>query len=50
MKQSGSGQRDRGTAFCTPTESSFGSYEVWKAGFVGVGKMRDALQMPKKYN
>ena len=30
----------RDSAFLKAAESSFGSYEVWKADFVGVGKMR----------
>jgi hypothetical protein len=33
MKQSVAGQPDRGTAFYTSAESSFGSHEIWKADF-----------------
>jgi superoxide dismutase, Fe-Mn family len=29
-----------GSAFRRATEESFGSYEIWKADFVGIGKMR----------
>ena len=28
------------TQFAKAAESSFGSYEIWKADFVGIGKMR----------
>ena len=27
-------------AFFRATEASFGSYDIWKADFVGIGKMR----------
>jgi superoxide dismutase, Fe-Mn family len=40
MKQGGLGDPDRNTAFYRATEESFGSYEIWKTDFVGVGKMR----------
>jgi Fe-Mn family superoxide dismutase len=36
----GSGDPDRTLNFFKATESSFGSYEIWKADFVGIGKMR----------
>jgi Fe-Mn family superoxide dismutase len=36
----GIGDPDRSTQFVKAAESSFGSYEVWKADFVGIGKMR----------
>src|SRR5882724_12669026 len=36
----GSGDPDRSLNFYKATESSFGSYEIWKADFVGIGKMR----------
>ena len=36
----GSGDPDRSSAFLTQAEASFGSYEIWKADFVGIGKMR----------
>jgi superoxide dismutase, Fe-Mn family len=37
---SGSGDPDRTAAFAKAAESTFGSYEIWKADFVGIGKMR----------
>ncbi|CAN5441522.1 Fe-Mn family superoxide dismutase [soil metagenome] len=40
MKKGGLGNPDRNTAFYRATEESFGSYDIWKADFVGVGKMR----------
>ena len=40
MKQGGLGNPDRNTAFYRATEESFGSYDIWKVDFVGVGKMR----------
>jgi Fe-Mn family superoxide dismutase len=36
----GIGDPDRTAQFAKAAESSFGSYEVWKADFVGIGKMR----------
>jgi superoxide dismutase, Fe-Mn family len=36
----GTGDVDRTTQFAKAAESSFGSYEIWKADFVGIGKMR----------
>ena len=39
-KGSGTGDPDRTAQFAKAAESSFGSYEVWKADFVGIGKMR----------
>jgi superoxide dismutase, Fe-Mn family len=36
----GTGDADRTTQFVRAAESSFGSYEIWKADFVGIGKMR----------
>lgn len=36
----GTGDPNRSSAFVTAAESSFGSYEIWKADFVGIGKMR----------
>ena len=36
----GIGDPDRTALFAKAAESSFGSYEVWKADFVGIGKMR----------
>jgi superoxide dismutase, Fe-Mn family len=40
--KSGSGPGDPGSTaqFAKAAESSFGSYEIWKADFVGIGKMR----------
>ena len=40
MKKDGSGDPDRNSDFHKATLDSFGSYEVWKADFVGIGKMR----------
>lgn len=40
LKRQGSGAPERGSAFLTAVEASFGSYDVWKADFVGIGKMR----------
>ena len=40
MKKDGSGDPDRGSEFYQAAVKSFGSYEVWKADFVGIGKMR----------
>ena len=36
----GTGDPARTTLFAGAAESSFGSYEIWKADFVGIGKMR----------
>src|SRR6058998_4215028 len=36
----GTGDPARTTQFAKAAESSFGSYEIWKADFVGIGKMR----------
>jgi Fe-Mn family superoxide dismutase len=40
MKKDGSGDPDRGSEFHQAAVKSFGSYDVWKADFVGIGKMR----------
>jgi Fe-Mn family superoxide dismutase len=32
--------RQEASAFLKAAETSFGSYEIWKADFVGIGKMR----------
>jgi Fe-Mn family superoxide dismutase len=40
MKRDGSGGPDRNSDVYQATIDSFGSYEVWKADFVGIGKMR----------
>jgi len=40
MKKNGSGVPDRNSDFHKAATESFGSYEIWKADFVGVGKMR----------
>jgi Fe-Mn family superoxide dismutase len=40
LKKGGGADPARGSAFLKAAESNFGSYEVWKADFVGVGKMR----------
>src|SRR5436190_12643256 len=36
----GSGDPERTSQFAKAAETSFGSYEIWKADFVGIGKMR----------
>jgi len=36
----GPGDPAKTTQFAKAAESSFGSYEIWKADFVGIGKMR----------
>jgi superoxide dismutase, Fe-Mn family len=36
----GTGDADRTAQFARAAESSFGTYEIWKADFVGIGKMR----------
>ena len=40
MKKQGPGDAEKNSAFVKAAESSFGSYDIWKADFVGVGKMR----------
>ena len=40
MKQQGSGDPDKASNFIKAAETSFGSYDIWKADFVGIGKMR----------
>jgi Fe-Mn family superoxide dismutase len=40
MKQHGTGDPDRTSAFYKAAGQSFRSYEIWKADFVGIGKMR----------
>jgi Fe-Mn family superoxide dismutase len=40
LKRSGGGDPDRTARFIKAAESSFGTYEIWKADFVGIGKMR----------
>lgn len=39
-KGAGNGDPDRASKFLKTAEASFGSYEIWKADFVGIGKMR----------
>lgn len=39
-KGGGTGDPTRSSKFLTAAEASFGSYEIWKADFVGIGKMR----------
>ncbi|HWN08838.1 MAG TPA: superoxide dismutase [Pyrinomonadaceae bacterium] len=36
----GPGDPERTAQFAKAAENSFGSYEIWKADFVGIGKMR----------
>lgn len=40
MKKEGTGDPDRNSPFYKAAASRFGTYEMWKADFVGVGKMR----------
>jgi Fe-Mn family superoxide dismutase len=40
MKAVGAGDPDRSAAFYKAAESSFGSYDLWKADFMSIGKMR----------
>jgi len=40
LKKNGETDPAGNTAFYKAAESSFGSYEIWKADFIGVGKMR----------
>ena len=40
LRRQGGGEPGRESAFRRAAEASFGSYEVWKADFVGVGQMR----------
>ncbi|HJU03953.1 MAG TPA: Fe-Mn family superoxide dismutase [Nitrospiraceae bacterium] len=40
LKKGGSGDPGRQSAFLQAAEHSFGNYDIWKADFMGVGKMR----------
>jgi Fe-Mn family superoxide dismutase len=40
MKKGGAGDSEKNFAFYKACEASFGSYDIWKADFVGIGKMR----------
>src|SRR5436305_15352709 len=40
LKRQGGGEPGRESTFRDAAEASLGSYEIWKADFVGVGKMR----------
>jgi Fe-Mn family superoxide dismutase len=40
LKANGGGDPDRGSAFFKAAEQGFGSYDIWKADFVSIGKMR----------
>ena len=40
MKQGGPGDPDRTSKFLHAAAESFGRYDIWKADFVGIGKMR----------
>jgi Fe-Mn family superoxide dismutase len=40
LARGGAGDPSRGSLFSRAAEASFGSYYVWKADFIGVGKMR----------
>ncbi|HET8675793.1 MAG TPA: superoxide dismutase [Blastocatellia bacterium] len=40
MTASGAGDPDKNSTFFKSAESSFGQFEIWKADFVSIGKMR----------
>ena len=40
MRGGGPGDPAKTSQFVKATEATFGSYEIWKADFVGIGKMR----------
>jgi Fe-Mn family superoxide dismutase len=40
LKKDGGGDPQRNSGFVTEAEESFGSYDIWKTDFVGIGKMR----------
>jgi Fe-Mn family superoxide dismutase len=40
MKKEGSGDPGKDAQFYKAAEASFGSYDIWKADFVSIGKMR----------
>jgi Fe-Mn family superoxide dismutase len=40
MKRGGTGDPPADSSFRRAAEASFGSYDIWKADFVGIGKMR----------
>src|ERR1051325_2258096 len=40
MKRQGTGDPEQSSNFVKAAEASFGSYDIWKADFVGIGKMR----------
>ena len=40
LKREGTGDPDKNSNFLKAAETSFGSYDIWKADFVSVGKMR----------
>ncbi len=40
MTKSGAPDPKKGSAFYKAAEAAFGSYEIWKADFVSIGKMR----------
>lgn len=40
LRRGGPGNPDRNSAFYQAVEASFGRYELWRADFTGVGKMR----------
>jgi Fe-Mn family superoxide dismutase len=40
MRRQGTGDPAKDSNFARAAEQSFGSYDIWKADFVGIGKMR----------
>lgn len=40
LKKGGGDSPKRGSSFSKATEESFGSYDIWKTDFSGIGKMR----------
>jgi superoxide dismutase, Fe-Mn family len=40
MKRQAAGDPERGSSFREAAEQTFGSYDIWRADFAGIGKMR----------
>ena len=40
LKKNAGGDPERGSSFSKATAESFGSYDIWKTDFAGIGKMR----------
>jgi Fe-Mn family superoxide dismutase len=50
MKQGGLGNPDLTSDFYHAAEQSFGSYDIWRTYFVGVGKMRCRSKTQQRSN